>query len=60
MSTTHKDISPSHPVSRRDVLGIGALTACGFSLPEQLDAETVPGETELPQQIELLEKKFNG
>ena len=60
MSTTHKDISPSHPVSRRDVLGIGALTACGFGFPEQLDAETVPGRMELPQQIKLLEKKYNG
>ena len=60
MSATHKETTPSHPVSRRDILGIGALTACGFGLPEQLDAETVPVETELPQQIELLEKKYAG
>ena len=60
MSATHKEMAPFDPISRRDILGIGALTACGFGLPEQLDAETVPDETELPRQIELLENKHAG
>ena len=42
MSATHKETSSSHPVSRRDAIGIGALTACGLGFPDQLDAETAP------------------
>ncbi|HAA72440.1 MAG TPA: hypothetical protein DCE55_25100 [Planctomycetaceae bacterium] len=60
MPPPHKAMTPAQPVSRRDILGIGTLTACGFGLPEQLGAETDSGETELPQQIEQLEQKYVG
>ena len=49
-----------NPVSRRDMMGIGALTAWGLGLGDSLAAETFASGQTLNQQLARLEESYAG
>ena len=50
----------SSPVSRRDLLGLGAVTACSVGRPDPLIGQEPLAEDGLEQRLDGLEQKYNG